>query len=46
MTTPFTAPLTEYSLSYGREVTEAEMDALGLVRDEFHGDWDYKLVPR
>ena len=30
----------------GVKVTEAEMDAIRLVRDEFHGDWNYKLVPR
>ena len=30
----------------GVKVTEAEMDALSLERDEFQGDWNYKLVPR
>jgi len=30
----------------GVKVTEAEMDAISLVRDEFHGDWNYQLVPR
>ena len=30
----------------GVKVTEAEMDAISLVRDEFHGDWNYNLVPR
>ncbi|MCY3843091.1 MAG: ISAzo13 family transposase, partial [Acidobacteria bacterium] len=24
-------------------VTNAEMDALALVPDEFHGDWNYKV---
>jgi len=30
----------------GVKVTDAEMDAISLVRDEFHGDWNYNLVPR
>ena len=30
----------------GVKVTKAEMDALALVPDEFHGDWNYKLLPR
>ena len=30
----------------GVKVTGAEMDALSLVRDDFHGDWNYKLAPR
>ena len=27
------------------KVTDAEMNSISLVRDEFHGDWNYKLVP-
>ena len=30
----------------GVTVTKAQMDAIALVPDEFHGDWNYKLVPR
>ncbi len=30
----------------GVTVTKSEMDAIALVPDEFHGDWNYKLVPR
>ena len=30
----------------GVKVTKSEMDAIALVPDEFHGDWNYKLVPR
>ena len=30
----------------GVKVTEAQMDAIALVPDAFHGDWNYKLVPR
>ncbi|NKC14366.1 MAG: hypothetical protein GKR94_19940 [Gammaproteobacteria bacterium] len=26
--------------------TDAEMDALSLHRNEFHGDWNYELHPR
>ena len=30
----------------GVTVTKEEMDALALVRDEFRGEWNYKLLPR
>ena len=30
----------------GETVTKAEMDALSLHRDEFHGDWNHELRPR
>ena len=30
----------------GETVTKAEMDALSLHRDDFHGDWNYELRPR
>ena len=30
----------------GVKVTEAEMKAMSLVRDGFHGDWNYQLAPR
>ena len=30
----------------GVTVTDAEMAALRLLRDEFHGDWNYSLNPR
>ena len=30
----------------GVTVTKSEMDAIALVPDKFHGDWNYKLVPR
>ena len=30
----------------GEVTTNAEMDALSLHRNEFHGDWNYKLRPR
>ena len=30
----------------GVTVTKEEMDALALVPDAFHGEWNYKLLPR
>ena len=30
----------------GVRVTKEEMDAIALVRDGFHGEWNYKLLPR
>ena len=30
----------------GVTVAKEEMDAIALVRDEFHGEWNYKLLPR
>lgn len=30
----------------GKKVTKAQMDALSLLRHDFHGDWNYELHPR
>ena len=30
----------------GETVTNAEMEALSLHRNAFHGDWNYELRPR
>ena len=30
----------------GRSVSDAEMDALALRADAFHGEWNYSLLPR
>ena len=30
----------------GVKVTQEQMDAIALVRDAFHGEWNYKLLPR
>jgi len=30
----------------GRKVTEEEWVKINLIRDEFHGDWNYRLRPR
>lgn len=34
----------EYPL--GVKVSDAEMNDLSLMREDFHGEWNYKLVPR
>jgi transposase len=41
----------EASLDYaeyekGIKVTDAQMDALRVKRDKFHGEWNYSLIPR
>jgi transposase len=30
----------------GRKVTDAELASVNLARDEFHGDWNYRIRPR
>ncbi len=30
----------------GRKISDAEMKALALIKDDFHGDWNYILKPR
>lgn len=30
----------------GKKVTDTEMKRLKLVKDEFHGEWNYKIKPR
>ena len=30
----------------GMKVNKAQLDAMMLVRDGFHGDWNYKFTPR
>ncbi|MDB4959122.1 MAG: hypothetical protein JWO36_6691 [Myxococcales bacterium] len=30
----------------GKKVSEKEMRALNIERDEFHGDWNYVIRPR
>ena len=36
----------EVTASTGVTVTQSQMDAIALVPDAFHGDWNYKLAPR
>ena len=30
----------------GIKVSDQEMDALSLVREDFHGEWNYTISPR
>jgi hypothetical protein len=30
----------------GRKITDEEMEALALTRNDFHGDWNYSITPR
>ena len=38
--------LDENSYPTGRSVSDEEMEGLHLIRDKFHGEWNYKLTPR
>lgn len=29
-----------------QEVTKQQMDSLSILRDKFHGDWNYTIQPR
>ena len=29
----------------GTKVSDAEMDAINIARDEFHGEWNYTIRP-
>jgi hypothetical protein len=29
----------------GTKVSDTEMDAINIVRDEFHGEWNYTIRP-
>ena len=40
------AKLDKRNYPTGEVTTKAEMDALSLHRNEFHGDWNYELRPR
>ncbi len=30
----------------GIKVTDEEMDLLNIERDDFHGEWNYKIMPQ
>ena len=36
----------QQSYPTGRKITDAEMKALALIKDDFHGEWNYTLQPR
>jgi hypothetical protein len=38
--------LDERAYPTGRKVTDAEFASVNLDRDEFHGDWNYRIRPR
>lgn len=38
--------LDENTYEKGRKVTDAEMKAINLQRHDFHGEWNYTIVPR
>ena len=40
------AALDEDAYSSGIQVSEAELASLAIERDEFHGEWNYRLLPR
>ena len=37
--------LDENSYPLGRKVTDEELASVNLVRDDFHGDWNYRINP-
>lgn len=38
--------LNENRYPTGQEVTNAQMESLSIRRDQFHGEWNYTLIPR
>ena len=40
------AALDEKTYAAGIKVTDEELASLALERDEFHGEWNYRLRPR
>jgi hypothetical protein len=40
------AALDEKAYAPGIKVTDEELASLALERDEFHGEWNYRLRPR
>ena len=40
------AALDEKTYAPGIKVTKEELASLALERDEFHGEWNYRLQPR
>ncbi len=40
------AALDENSYAKGIKITDAELATLAIERDEFHGEWNYRLLPR
>lgn len=40
------AALDEDAYSSGIQVSEEELASLAIERDKFHGEWNYRLLPR
>jgi len=40
------AKLDEETYSKGVKVSKSEYNAIRIIRDEFHGDWNYRIDPR
>jgi len=40
------AVLDENTYETGRKVTDEEMASLNLIRESFHGEWNYRIEPR
>ena len=40
------AKLDERAFPKGVEVTDEELAEVNLIRDAFHGEWNYTIVPR
>ena len=40
------AELDEATYETGRKVTDEQMGSLAIERSEFHGDWNYSILPR
>lgn len=40
------AALDENSYAKGIKITDAELATLAIERDAFHGEWNYRLMPR
>ena len=40
------AALDENRYDAGIKVTDAELAAVNLTRDDFHGEWNYRVSPR
>ena len=38
--------LDEGTYPTGRKVTDADLATVNLDRDEFHGEWNYRIRPR
>ena len=40
------AKLDTHTYATGIKVTDKELEECNIIRDEFHGDWNYTIVPR